>query len=166
MCWQTGKQSAVTVPATASAQMCFEIKESAVVGSSAVPVCCTRGHDCSWGALCLRERTHTHMCAAKARDCASACGDSLIVPEQLPVCCKELLRLASSGASYDLHACVLQIRRTRARGHSSARVRVCACVCVTLGARNRGSACSGFVFASTRMCHCLRVGGVTRVLML
>ena len=135
------------------------------MGSSAVPVCCTRGHDCSWGALCLRERTHTHMCAAKARDCASACGDSLIVPEQLPVCCKELLRLASSGASYDLHACVLQIRRTRARGHSSARVRVCACVCVTLGARNRGSACSGFVFASTRMCHCLRVGGVMHVLM-
>ena len=94
---------------------------------------------------------------------ASACGDSLIVPEQLPVCCKELLRLASSGASYDLRACVLQIRRTRARGHSSASVRVC--VCVTLGAPNRGSACSGFVFASTRMCHCLRVGGVMRVLM-
>ena len=26
------------------------------------------------------------------------------------------------------------------------------CVCVTLGARNRSSACSGFVFASPNMC--------------
>ena len=80
------------------------------------------------GEHCACVSAHTHMCAAKARDCASACGDSLIVPEQLPVCCKELLRLASSGASYDLRACVLQIRRTRARGHSSASVRVCVCV--------------------------------------
>ena len=38
----------------------FEIEESGIMGSSAVPVCCTRGLDCSQGALCLREHTHTH----------------------------------------------------------------------------------------------------------
>ena len=64
----------------------------------------TRGHSCSRGALCLRE----------------ACGDSLIVPEQLPVCCKELFRLASSGAY------VVKALRSQFRRHVS----VCLCVCV------------------------------------
>ena len=63
-----------------------------------------RGHSCSRGALCLRE----------------ACGDSLIVPEQLPVCCKELFRLASSGA-YVVKGLYV---------HSSAGT--CLCVCVSV----------------------------------
>ena len=81
MCGRSKQSSAVTVPVTATAQTSvLNYKESVVMGSFAVSVCCAlvslpegrvRCHDCWCGAFVF---ARTHMCVANAKSSWSSLG--------------------------------------------------------------------------------------------
>ena len=105
MCVRSKQSSAVTVPVMATVQTCVSnYKESVVVSSFAVSVCCTLvslerpAFAVRLPVRCMCVSTHTCVLQKqRVRGHASACDDILSQREQLPVCCTNRLRLWEVG---------------------------------------------------------------------